>query len=196
MTRPFHALALTLAAALLAFAAAPAAAQNTDPKVKLTTSMGHIVLELYPDKAPKTVANFLQYVRDGFYDQTVFHRVIDGFMIQGGGLDASMAPKPARGPIRNEADNGLGNDAYTVAMARTSAPHSAASQFFITLKDNDFLTFSSRSGQGYGYAGFGRVVAGRDVVDRIAKVGTEPRGMHKNVPVAPVVIRQAEVLSE
>jgi cyclophilin family peptidyl-prolyl cis-trans isomerase len=179
-------------AACLTLAAGPAAAQD-NPRVALHTSKGDVVLELFPDKAPKTVDNFLQYVRDGFYDGTVFHRVIDGFMIQGGGLDVDMFPKPTRDPILNEADNGLSNTAYTVAMARTPAPHSATSQFFINLTDNDFLDYRSRSAQGYGYAVFGRVVQGRDVVDAIAKVDTQRRGPHKNAPVEPVVIRTAEL---
>ncbi|MGE4558210.1 MAG: peptidylprolyl isomerase [Desulfovibrionaceae bacterium] len=159
--------------------------------VTLQTTMGDIKIELFPDKASKTVDNFLQYVRDGFYDGTIFHRVIDGFMIQGGGLGQDMRPKPVRAPIPNEADNGLRNTAYSVAMARTSAPHSAASQFFINLKDNDFLNFRSRTAAGYGYAVFGRVVQGQDVVDRIATVDTGRLGARQNVPVQPVVILKA-----
>jgi len=175
----------------LALAAPAAAAQNQLPMVTLQTTMGDIKIELFPDKASKTVDNFLQYVRDGFYDGTIFHRVIDGFMIQGGGLGLDMRPKPVRAPIPNEADNGLRNTAYSVAMARTSAPHSATSQFFINLKDNDFLNFRSRTAAGYGYAVFGRVVQGQDVVDRIATVDTGRLGARQNVPVQPVVILKA-----
>jgi cyclophilin family peptidyl-prolyl cis-trans isomerase len=176
---------------LLAFAAPDAAAQSEHPKVTLQTTMGNITIELFPDKAPKSAANFLQYVHNGFYDGTIFHRVIDGFMIQGGGLDQDVRRKPTRAPIPNEANNGLRNTAYSVAMARTSAPHSATSQFFINLKDNAFLDFRSPTAAGYGYAVFGRVVQGQNVVDRIAKVDTGKLGARQNVPVQPVIIRKA-----
>ncbi len=173
--------------------AAPAPGQ-THPRVKLHTNLGDIVIELYPEKAPKTVENFLRYVREGFYDGTLFHRVIPGFMIQGGGLTPDMRPKPTHPPIPNEADNGLKNERGTVAMARTSDPHSATSQFFINLKDNPFLDFTSPDPQGYGYCVFGKVVEGMDVVDAIARVPTTSRAGHKDVPVEPVVIEKAEVL--
>jgi peptidyl-prolyl cis-trans isomerase B (cyclophilin B) len=155
--------------------------------------MGLITLELDAEKAPQTVANFLQYVEDGHYDNTVFHRVIDGFMIQGGGFAPGMKQKPTRAPIRNEADNGLANHAYTIAMARTSEPHSASAQFFINAADNDFLNYSAPTAQGWGYCVFGRVVDGADVVDRIVKVRTGSRGMHRDVPVQDVVIERAEL---
>jgi len=176
-------------------AIAPATAQAEDnPKVLLHTSMGDITLELYPGKAPETVQNFLQYVREGYYGGTVFHRVIDGFMIQGGGLTAELEPKAGNAPIQNEADNGLKNEKYTVAMARTMEPHSASSQFFINVNDNEFLNHRAKSIQGWGYAVFGKVVAGQDVVDAIRQVQTTSKGMHENVPVEPVVIESAEVL--
>ncbi len=159
--------------------------------VRLQTSLGDIVLELYPQEAPITVANFLQYVRDGFYDGTIFHRVINGFMIQGGGLDAQMRQKPTRPPIKNEADNGLRNEAYTIAMARTPVPDSATSQFFINVADNDRLNHTSKTPAGWGYAVFGRVVQGREVVDTIKAVATTTKGFHNDVPVAPVTILKA-----
>ena len=157
--------------------------------VKLHTNQGTITLELDAEKAPKTVENFLQYVRDGFFDGTIFHRVIDGFMIQGGGFEPGMKQKTTAAPISNEANNGLKNVHYTIAMARTSAPHSATAQFFINTADNGFLDFKSESPQGWGYAVFGRVVAGQDVVDTIEKVRTGRRGMHDDVPLDDVVIR-------
>jgi cyclophilin family peptidyl-prolyl cis-trans isomerase len=178
--------------ALAAFSGPAAAAER--PQVRLTTSMGEIVLELFPQKAPGTVDNFLQYVRDGFYDGTVFHRVIPGFMIQGGGLDQDLTPKPTRPPIRNEADSGLKNQPYTVAMARTSDPHSATAQFFINVSDNDFLNFAAKTPQGWGYAVFGQVAEGREVVDRIAGTPTTSAGPHQNVPRSPVIIQKAEVV--
>lgn len=162
--------------------------------IKLHTSHGTITLELDHDKAPKTAANFEQYVRDGFYDGTLFHRVIDGFMIQGGGFTADMQQKPTRAPIQNEAQNGLKNAAYTVAMARTPDPNSATAQFFINVADNAFLDFRAPTAQGYGYCVFGRVSEGQDVVDRIRKVRTGMRDGHQDVPVEPVVIERAEVL--
>ena len=180
------ALGLALAAAHASFAA--------DPRVELRTNRGAIVIELYPDKAPKTVANFLQYVKDGQYNGTIFHRVIPGFMIQGGGLDREMREKATRAPIENEAANGLKNGIGTLAMARTPDPHSASAQFFINLKNNDFLNFREPTAQGYGYTVFGKVVSGMDVVEKIAKVPTGNAGPHQNVPREPVIIESATVV--
>jgi len=180
----------TALALLITLLPVPALAQS--PQVELKTSQGVVTLELYPDRAPKTVENFLQYVREGFYNGTVFHRVIPNFMIQGGGFTPDMAQKPTRGPIINEAANGLRNNTGWVAMARTSDPHSASAQFFINVKDNDFLNHPGQSG--WGYAVFGRVVGGMDIVNRIAAVPTANRGPHANVPVTPVVIESARVL--
>jgi len=181
---------------LLALAALVSASQAlaADPRVELKTNRGAIVLELYPEKAPKTVANFLQYVKDGHYTGTTFHRVIDGFMIQGGGFDQDMRQKPARPPVPNEAGNGLKNDVGTIAMARTPDPHSATAQFFINLKGNDFLNYKEPTPQGYGYTVFGKVVSGMDIVERIAKSPTGNAGPHQNVPREPVVIESASVL--
>ena len=162
--------------------------------VKLITNMGTITLDLDAERAPETVKNFLQYVQDGHYDNTVFHRVIDGFMIQGGGFEPGMQQKPTRAPIANEANNGLKNQKYTLAMARTSAPHSATAQFFINATNNDFLNFSSESPQGWGYAVFGRVVEGTEVVDQIERVRTGRKGGHDDVPVEDVVIRSATLV--
>ncbi len=162
--------------------------------VKLHTNHGTITLELDAEKAPKTVENFLQYVRDGFFDGTIFHRVIDGFMIQGGGFEPGMSQKPTRDAIENEASNGLKNDAYTVAMARTPNPNSATAQFFINVANNSFLNFTSPTPQGYGYAVFGKVVEGTDVVDKIKKVKTGNRGGHQDVPLDDVVITKAEIV--
>jgi peptidyl-prolyl cis-trans isomerase A (cyclophilin A) len=178
-----------LAAALLAAASLVHAA---DPRVELKTSLGVIVLELSAEKAPKTVANFLQYVKDGHYNGTVFHRVIDGFMIQGGGFEPGMQQKPTRAPVENEARNGLRNDAGTIAMARTSDPNSATAQFFINVANNDALNHPRPDG--HGYAVFGRVVQGMDVVNRIKGVRTGNRGPHQNVPLEDVVIESATVL--
>ena len=164
--------------------------------IKLQTSLGDIVLELDAEKAPVTVENFVRYVKDGHYDGTIFHRVIPNFMIQGGGFDADMKQKETRAPIKNEADNGLKNDKYTIAMARTPDPHSASAQFFINVKDNDFLNFSAPTANGWGYAVFGKVTDGFDVVDAIAKVKTGNRGPHGDVPLEPVVITKAEVVEE
>lgn len=161
--------------------------------VKLTTNFGDITLELYSEKAPITVANFLKYVEDGFYDGLIFHRVIDNFMIQGGGFDTAMKQKSTEAPIKNEADNGLSNDQYTIAMARTSVPDSASSQFFINVKDNDFLNFTAPNPSGWGYCVFGKVVAGMDVIDKIKTVKTTMRGGHQDVPETPVVIEKAVV---
>ncbi|MDE1981587.1 MAG: peptidyl-prolyl cis-trans isomerase [Betaproteobacteria bacterium] len=159
--------------------------------VRLKTNFGDIVLELDAERAPKTVANFLDYVSQGFYDNTVFHRVIDGFMIQGGGFEPGMHQKATNAPIENEAGNGLSNDRYTVAMARTSDPHSATAQFFINVKDNAFLNFRSATRDGYGYCVFGKVVEGQDVVDRIKGVNTGSRMGHGDVPLEDVVILSA-----
>mgnify|MGYP001545505462 CR=1 FL=1 len=164
-------------------------------RVRLVTNHGDIVVELDRDKAPVTVANFLQYVKDGHYDNTLFHRVIDGFMIQGGGMEPGMREKRGRAPIAHEGANGLRNRKYTLAMARTSDPHSASSQFFINVADNDFLDFKSPGGQGWGYCVFGKVVEGTDVVDEIRGVATGRSGMHENVPTDDVVVERAEVVA-
>jgi peptidyl-prolyl cis-trans isomerase B (cyclophilin B) len=162
--------------------------------IKLTTNHGVIILELDSEKAPKSVANFLAYVESGHYDGTIFHRVIDGFMIQGGGMGVGMKEKSTNAPIENEAGNGLKNDRGTVAMARTNDPHSATAQFFINVKDNDFLNFRAPSGSGWGYCVFGKVVEGMDVVDKIRAVKTGNKGFHQDVPVEDVVIEKAEVV--
>jgi cyclophilin family peptidyl-prolyl cis-trans isomerase len=169
-------------------------AHAADPRVELKTNQGAIVMELYPEKAPKTVENFLQYVKSGHYNNTLFHRVIDGFMIQGGGFDIQMHEKPTSPPIKNEADNGLKNDRYTVAMARTPNPHSATAQFFINVKDNDSLNFTAPNPAGWGYAVFGKVVEGKDTVDKIAKVNTGRVGRFSDVPIPPVEIQSATIL--
>ena len=162
--------------------------------VNLKTNYGEISLELDAAKAPITVENFLQYVRDGFFDNTVFHRVIDGFMIQGGGFEPGMNQKPTRAAIKNEADNGLKNEAYTVAMARTPDPNSATAQFFINVSNNDFLNYTSPTPQGWGYCVFGKVVAGQDVIDKIKKARTGMRAGHQDVPTEDIVIEKAEVV--
>ena len=162
--------------------------------VELQTTAGVIRLELDDAKAPITVANFLNYVNAGHYNGTVFHRVIKGFMVQGGGFEPGLKQKPTQGEIQNEANNGLKNDKYTIAMARTSAPHSASAQFFINATNNDFLNFKSESPQGWGYAVFGKVVAGTEVVDAIEKVKTGRKGFHDDVPLEDVVITQATVV--
>ena len=162
--------------------------------IKLSTNFGDIMLELDHEKAPKTAANFEEYVKDGFYDGTIFHRVIDGFMIQGGGFDEKMEQKETRDTIENEAANGLKNDCYTIAMARTMAPHSASAQFFINVKDNDFLNFRSADANGFGYCVFGKVVEGQEVVDKIKSVKTGRSGMHQDVPVEVVMINKAEIV--
>lgn len=166
------------------------------PKVVLETGMGNITLELYPDKAPATAKNFLTYVDDKFYDGTIFHRVISGFMIQGGGMTADMSEKATRGPIKNEADNGLTNDRGTIAMARTPDPNSATAQFFINAKDNAFLNFRSKTMDGYGYCVFGKVIKGMEVVEAIEKTPTTTRGFHQDVPAKPVIIQRAYRLKE
>jgi peptidyl-prolyl cis-trans isomerase B (cyclophilin B) len=159
--------------------------------VKLLTNFGEITIELNAEKAPITAANFLQYVDNGFFNGTIFHRVIDGFMIQGGGFDINMNQKESLAEIKNEADNGLANDIYTVAMARTSAPHSASSQFFINVGNNEFLNHSGPTSSGWGYCVFGKVTAGMDVVDKIRKVATGSKKGHQDVPVENVVIETA-----
>jgi len=161
--------------------------------VKLHTNFGEITLELDAEKAPITVANFLQYVESGFFSNTIFHRVIDGFMIQGGGFEPGMRQKPTKDNIKNEADNSLKNEKYSIAMARTSAPHSASSQFFINIADNDFLNFSSPTDRGWGYCVFGKVSAGTEVVDKIRQVKTGSKSGHQDVPVEDVIIERAEV---
>lgn len=207
---PLHLLRLTACSFALAFApalvsAAPAAApshstsegtkaMSTNPRVKLHTNQGDMVITLDAAKAPKTVENFLTYVKEGFYNGTVFHRVIDGFMIQGGGFEPGMKQKQTHAPIENEANNGLKNDKYTVAMARTSDPHSATAQFFINVANNDFLNFTAPTPNGWGYAVFGTVTEGTDVVDKIKAVKTGNKGFHQNVPNDDLIIEKAEVL--
>ncbi|BDI05198.1 peptidylprolyl isomerase [Sphaerotilus microaerophilus] len=161
------------------------------PQVDLHTNLGVIRIELDDERAPLSAANFIEYVKSGHYDGTVFHRVIPGFMIQGGGMEPGMKQKPTRGEIKNEANNGLKNDKYTLAMARTNAPHSATAQFFINATNNEFLNFKSESPSGWGYAVFGKVVSGAEVVDQIEKVRTGRRGFHDDVPVEDVVIERA-----
>ena len=207
---PLHLLRLTACSfALAAFApavvsAAPAAssststsegtkAMSTNPRVKLQTNQGDMVITLDAAKAPKSVENFLTYVKEGFYNGTVFHRVIDGFMIQGGGFTADLAQKATDKAINNEADNGLKNTVGTIAMARTGDPNSATSQFFINTADNTFLNFKNKTPQGYGYAVFGKVTSGMDVVQQISKTPTATRGFHQNVPVKPVIIKRVTI---
>ena len=169
----------------------------SNPKVELhIAEYGVITLELDAAKAPKTVANFLNYVNKGHYANTVFHRVIPGFMVQGGGFEPGMKQKPTDGEIENEANNGLKNDNYTVAMARTNAPHSASSQFFINVADNGFLNHTAPNASGWGYAVFGKVVGGADVVDKIKAVKTGRKGVHDDVPIEDVIIEKATILSE
>ena len=207
---PLHLLRLTACSFALAFApalvsAAPAAApsnstsegtkaMSTNPRVKLHTNQGDMVITLDAAMAPKTVENFLTYVKEGFYNGTVFHRVIDGFMIQGGGFEPGMKQKQTHAPIENEANNGLKNDKYTLAMARTSDPHSATAQFFINVSNNDFLNFTAPTPNAWGYAVFGSVTEGTDVVDKIKGVKTGNKGFHQNVPNEDVIIEKAEVL--
>ena len=162
--------------------------------IRFTTNKGVIDIELDHEHAPKSSANFEQYVRDGFYDGTIFHRVIKGFMIQGGGFERGMKEKATRAPIENEAANGLKNNKYTIAMARSSAPHPASSQFFINVVDNDFLNHTAPNPQGWGYAVFGKVTAGQNVVDEIARVPTSTHGFYGDVPVDDIVIEKAEIL--
>ena len=164
--------------------------------VIIRTTFGEIKLELNAEKAPKTVENFLNYAREGYYDGTIFHRVIDNFMIQGGGFDTDMQQKPTREPVENEADNGLKNDFGTVAMARTMEPHSATAQFFINVKDNDFLNHSGKNMQGWGYTVFGKITEGEDVLDKIRAVATTSRNGHQDVPTDAVIIESVEVTEE
>jgi peptidyl-prolyl cis-trans isomerase B (cyclophilin B) len=188
-------LVLGMAAATGSESGAQGGANGGNPRLALETSKGRIVLELFADKAPRSVENFLGYAQSGHYDGTVFHRVIPGFMIQGGGFTPDMSQKPTRAPIQNEADNGLPNRRGTVSMARTGEPHSATAQFYINLVDNSGLDHRDKSPQGWGYAVFGQVVEGMDVVDAIAAVRTGTRSFHQNVPVEPVVIQSAEVVA-
>jgi peptidyl-prolyl cis-trans isomerase B (cyclophilin B) len=189
-------LLLVIASVALQAYAQPSAAADASalPRVKLSTNMGDIVLELNPAKAPKTVANFLNYVKSGHYSGTVFHRVIPGFMIQGGGMDGNLREKATQAPIENEANNGLKNDRYTIAMARTSNPNSASAQFFINVANNDFLNHTAPTLQGWGYAVFGKVIQGAEVVDKIAAVRTNNAGRYQDVPQSPIIINAATVL--
>jgi cyclophilin family peptidyl-prolyl cis-trans isomerase len=178
---------------LAALSLSGAAHAAEPPRVSLKTNMGEIVLELNEEKAPKTVANFLDYVKSGHYNGTIFHRVMNNFMVQGGGFDKDMQQKPTKPPIENEAKNGLKNEAYSVAMARTQAPHSASAQFFINVGNNGFLDYPGQDG--WGYAVFGKVIKGKEVVDKIKSVPTGNRMMHQNVPVKPVVIESASIIN-
>lgn len=194
MNRIFIFASILLLTAGLLGAPGVATSATEEPVVKLETSMGDILVQLNSRKAPRTAANFIQYVKSGHYDGTIFHRVIKGFMIQGGGLTPDMQEKRTSAPIRNEADNGLHNKKYTIAMARTSDPHSATSQFFINTASNDFLDFKSQSPQGWGYAVFGKVIEGQKVVDRIETALTGKKSGHDDVPVETVTIRKAYVV--
>ncbi len=185
---------IMLAVAMTIFASSAAQAQGENKMIKFETSMGDFVVKLNEEKAPITSANFLRYVNEGFYDGTIFHRVISNFMIQGGGFSQEMKQKDNHGSIENEADNGLKNNKYTIAMARTQEPHSASSQFFINTKNNSFLDFSSPTPQGWGYAVFGEVVEGMDVIDKIEGVQTTTHGFHSDVPVEQVIINKASVV--
>jgi peptidyl-prolyl cis-trans isomerase B (cyclophilin B) len=176
------------------FSLAANAEGGAAPQVKLETSMGDIVIELNQEKAPNTVANFISYVEDGFYNGTIFHRVIENFMVQGGGFDENFQQKSTKAPIENEADNGLSNKRGSIAMARTNDPHSATAQFFINAVDNDFLDFRGKAPSGWGYAVFGEVVEGMDVVDKIRQVDTTMRGPHQDVPAENIIIIKASVL--
>lgn len=187
---------LHLMVAAWLFAPAAANSEGDNPMIALTTNFGVIEIELYPDKAPLTVANFIAYVETGHFDGLTFHRVIPGFMIQGGGLTPDLQERQTREPIENEADNGLKNLAGALSMARTSAPHSATSQFFINLVDNEFLDHQFKSGPGWGYAVFARVTRGMDVVNNIAAVETGQRGPHADVPLEPVMIERAEIIEK
>ncbi|KGF30345.1 peptidylprolyl isomerase [Oligella urethralis] len=203
MLKSSRLVALTLAATFTMAPATTVLSQTNNQKdssamsntrVKLVTNMGDIVLELDGAKAPITTQNFLDYVKNGFYSNVIFHRVIPNFMIQGGGFEPGMNQKNTNAPITNEADNGLKNDKYTIAMARTQDPHSASAQFFINTNDNDFLNFTAPSVQGWGYAVFGKVVEGTEVVDAIEKVATGTRGFHGDVPREDVIIQSAEIV--
>jgi len=169
-------------------------ANQTNPMIKLTTSKGEITIEMYPDEAPATVQNFLSYVESGFFEGLIFHRVIEGFMIQGGGFTPDMQQKESGDPIQNEADNGLKNETGTLAMARTGDPHSATAQFFINLENNDFLNHTGKNPQGWGYAVFGKVTEGLDVVNQIGSVATGRAGPYSDVPVEPVFIENVQVI--
>jgi cyclophilin family peptidyl-prolyl cis-trans isomerase len=171
-------------------------AHAANPQVELKTNLGEIVIELNPELAPKTVDNFLRYVRDGYYNGTIFHRVIEGFMIQGGGMNETLAEKQTRSPIENEANNGLKNETGTVAMARTNDPHSARAQFFINVADNDFLNHRAPDARNWGYAVFGKVIKGMDVVRKIEKRPTHSQGMHENIPVSVVVVESAHIIEK
>ena len=182
-------IALTLSFSITGYAA--------NPQVEIKTNLGSMVVELYPDKAPKTVDNFLRYVKDGHYRDTVFHRVIPGFMIQGGGFDKTLAQKPTRAPVENEASNGLRNDAGTIAMARTSDPHSATAQFFINVSNNAFLNHTSPTSQGYAYTVFGKVIRGMDVAEKIARTPTGRRGPFPgDVPMSDIVIEETRLIAD
>ncbi len=189
-------MALLALFAVLAFAPGFAQAGNADPVIKLETTMGDIVIRLNERKAPITCANFVQYVKSGHYDGTIFHRVIKDFMIQGGGFADNMKEKPTHAPIRNEANNGLKNEKYTIAMARTKDPHSASAQFFINTRNNNFLDFKSQKNGEWGYAVFGKVIQGQNVVDQIEKAATGRRAGHDDVPTEPVIIKKAVVLEQ
>jgi len=181
------------AGALLVAAGALAAAEAPNPQMVLDTSEGVMVIELFPDKAPRSVENIIQYVEDGFYEDTIFHRVIPRFMIQGGGFGQDLVKKPVRAPVANEADNGLKNDRGTIALARTSDPHSATAQFYINLIDNDSLDHRTKTDRGWGYCVFGRVIEGMNVVDRISRARTQTRGPMRDVPALPIVIERATI---
>lgn len=164
--------------------------------IRFKTNFGSFSVRLFKDKAPKTVENFLRYVKEGHYEGTIFHRVINGFMVQGGGFEPGMLQKPVHDPVQNEANNGLKNTAYTIAMARTSDPHSATAQFFINVQDNDFLDFTAETTQGWGYCVFGEVIEGRQVIDSIKSVATTKKGMFRDVPVENIVIEHVELMDE
>ncbi|MFG6375744.1 MAG: peptidyl-prolyl cis-trans isomerase [Desulfovibrio sp.] len=189
-------MALLALFAVLAIAPGFAQAGNADPVIKLETTMGDIVIRLNERKAPITCANFVQYVKSGHYDGTIFHRVIKDFMIQGGGFADNMKEKPTHAPIRNEANNGLKNEKYTIAMARTKDPHSASAQFFINTRNNNFLDFKSQKNGEWGYAVFGKVIQGQNVVNQIEKAATGRRAGHDDVPTEPVIIKKAVVLEQ
>lgn len=183
----------TLLAAIALTLAAPAAFCDDPKRVRLTTNMGDVVIEMASDSAPASVDNFLRYVIDGFYDGTIFHRTIPKFMVQGGGFSAELQKKPTRDAINNEADNGLKNLRGTIAMARTSAPHSATAQFFINVADNAFLDHTGKSGRGWGYAVFGKVIEGMDVIDRIVALPTTRKRQFADLPTSTVIIERASV---
>lgn len=190
-----RAIIATAASLLFAVSTTPQAQEKEkNPMVKMTTNYGPIEIEVFPKEAPVTAENFLRYVRDGFYDGVIFHRVVPNFVIQGGGMEPGMKEKQTRPPIKNEADNGLKNDRGTLSMARTNDPDSASSQFFINLKDNDFLNHTGKTPRGWGYAVFARVVSGMEVVDEIAKTPTTSAGFHQDVPAKDIIIEKAEII--